>query len=184
MYRTNQLTGHTLTLRASGGDLSWDKGVLLAQSASNTWKWCATAGDIQVKVLLDDIEWGNGANTYIPAAGGTVYPFFLGTTRDSQYPQLWVADLSRCLIPYCISAHNFRKLCSIALRFSAKYREILFLYVCKLFTAVSDRLWPSLTVDRTERDELFTLPRCVGAMVTPSRFLRLLFQFFDVLFCN
>ena len=44
--------------------------------ALNTWKWCATVGDIQVKVLLDDTEWGNGANTYIPAAGGTVYPFF------------------------------------------------------------------------------------------------------------
>ena len=76
MYPTNQVTGHTLTLRGSGGDLSWDKGVLLTQSASNTWKWCATAGDIQVKVLLDDIEWGNGANMYIPAAGGTAYPFF------------------------------------------------------------------------------------------------------------
>jgi hypothetical protein len=56
IYPTNPLTGHTLTLRASGGDLSWDKGVLLTQSASNTWKWCATAGDIQVKVLLDDTE--------------------------------------------------------------------------------------------------------------------------------
>ena len=76
MYPTNYMTGHTLTLRDSGGGLSWDKGVLLAQSASNTWKWCATAGDIQVKALLDDTEWGNGANTYIPAAGGTVYPFF------------------------------------------------------------------------------------------------------------
>ena len=75
MFPINQVTGHTLTFRASGGGLSWDKGVLLAQSALNTWKWYATAGDIQVKVLLDDTEWGNGANTYIPAAGGTVYPF-------------------------------------------------------------------------------------------------------------
>ncbi len=65
-----------LTLRGSGGGMSWDKGVLLAQSASSTWKWYATAGDIHVKALLDDIEWGNDANTYIPAAGGTVYPFF------------------------------------------------------------------------------------------------------------
>ena len=56
MYSTNQVIVHTLTLRGSGGGLSWDKGVLLTQSASNTWKWCATAGDIQVKVLLDDIE--------------------------------------------------------------------------------------------------------------------------------
>ena len=76
MYPTYQVTGHTLTLRGSGGGLSWGKGVLLTQSAPNTWKWCATAGDIQVKALLDDIEWGNGANTYTPAAGGTVYPFF------------------------------------------------------------------------------------------------------------
>ena len=35
-FPTNQVTGDTLTLRGSGGGLSWDKGVLLAQSASNT----------------------------------------------------------------------------------------------------------------------------------------------------
>ena len=38
MFPTNQVTGGTLTLRGSGDGLSWDKGVLLAQSASNTWK--------------------------------------------------------------------------------------------------------------------------------------------------
>ena len=85
-----------LTLRGSGGGLSWDKGVLLAQSASNTWKWCATAGDIQVKVLLDDTEWGNGANTYIPAAGGTVYPFFYSCEHACEYCVLTVSRNHPC----------------------------------------------------------------------------------------
>jgi hypothetical protein len=98
LYSTNQVTGHTLTLRGSGGGLSWDKGVLLAQSASNTWKWCATAGDIQLKVLLDDTAWGNGANTYIPAAGGTVYPFF-------QWPSVLL--LYSC--EYCFSKSPMHK---------------------------------------------------------------------------
>jgi hypothetical protein len=86
MHPINPLTGHNLALRGSGGGLSWDKGVLLAQSAPNTWKWCATAGDILVKALLDDIEWGNGANTYIPAAGGTVYPFFYSCAQCLDSP--------------------------------------------------------------------------------------------------
>jgi predicted alpha/beta superfamily hydrolase len=85
MYPDDQLHGQSLYLRGDGGGLSWDKGVEMDHTGTDQWSVCVSAGNIQVKPLISDTNWANGANSYIPAGGSFVYPWFYRTNGEYTY---------------------------------------------------------------------------------------------------
>lgn len=66
--------GNTLFLRGEGAGLSWEKGVALANVAPDQWTYTleGAAGELLVKVLLNDILWCAGANVEVPVGQKTV----------------------------------------------------------------------------------------------------------------
>ncbi|MBK9032337.1 MAG: alpha/beta hydrolase [Myxococcales bacterium] len=72
----------TVTLRGSGGPLSWTTGVALTPGADDTWTLStdALAAPIEFKPLLDDATWARGPNYHL-APGQTLdlYPHFTAT---------------------------------------------------------------------------------------------------------
>lgn len=79
VYPSGQMNNQAMYLRGSGGGLNWDKGVLMSYVGDDTWSTCVSAGNIEVKPLLGDSTWCNGANTFIGPNGGAVYPWFYST---------------------------------------------------------------------------------------------------------
>ena len=73
---------HALTLRGSGGPLSWTTGAALTAGADDTWTLALgdLAGPVELKPLLDDTTWARGPNYHV-APGQTVdlYPHFTST---------------------------------------------------------------------------------------------------------
>lgn len=61
--------GNMLYLRGSGGGLSWDKGVVMGNAASNEWVWSSdkAAGSIEFKILINDEYWSAGENNVVEA---------------------------------------------------------------------------------------------------------------------
>ena len=72
----------TVSLRGSGGGLSWTAGAAMTAGADDTWTWSVDglAETIELKPLLDDSTWARGANYHL-APGQTIelYPHFTST---------------------------------------------------------------------------------------------------------
>jgi predicted alpha/beta superfamily hydrolase len=72
----------TLSLRGSGGGLSWTSGTAMTAGADDTWTlaFADLAAPIELKPLLDDATWARGANYHL-APGQTIdlYPHFTST---------------------------------------------------------------------------------------------------------
>jgi predicted alpha/beta superfamily hydrolase len=71
--------GNRITLRGSKAPLSWSTGTNATWSTGNVWtlSWPDSAGDLEIKPLINDTTWSTGAN-YRVRAGTTVnlYPLF------------------------------------------------------------------------------------------------------------
>lgn len=71
--------GNSISVRGSAAPLSWTKGVAATWTSGNIWvaSWPNTAGDVEVKPLINDLTWSTGAN-YRVKSGATldIYPFF------------------------------------------------------------------------------------------------------------
>lgn len=71
--------GNSITIRGSKAPLSWSSGQSATWTTGNIWtlSWSNSAGDMEVKPLINDATWSTGAN-YFVKAGTTVdiYPFF------------------------------------------------------------------------------------------------------------
>jgi len=65
--------GNTLYIRGEGPGLSWEKGVLLENVSSDTWKTVLTGIEkpLAFKLLLNDQSWSSGAD-YVASPGDTV----------------------------------------------------------------------------------------------------------------
>src|ERR1044071_8479076 len=71
--------GHRITIRGSAAALSWTAGKDATWTSGNVWvaSVANAAGDVDLKPLLDDVQWSTGGNYHV-RAGATVdiYPFF------------------------------------------------------------------------------------------------------------
>ncbi|MDC0713160.1 alpha/beta hydrolase-fold protein [Stigmatella sp. ncwal1] len=80
--------GNRVTIRGSKSPLSWTTGINATWSAGNIWtlSWSNSAGDVEIKPLVNDTVWSTGAN-YRIKAGATVelYPFFGPASGRLQY---------------------------------------------------------------------------------------------------
>lgn len=130
VYPDDNLAGHALFLRGSGGGLTWDKGIAMDHSSANTWTLCVSEGGIDVKPLVDDDVWANGANTHVPAGGGFVYPWFVYTEgsywyiRDVHSPQL---NNTRDLVVY-VPPSYFENTFKVRLR--DNWAPVMYTYIC------------------------------------------------------
>ncbi|HEY0191966.1 MAG TPA: alpha/beta hydrolase-fold protein [Kofleriaceae bacterium] len=104
--------GNRITIRGSASPLSWTLGKDATWSTGNVWtySWANTAGDLDIKPLVNDASWSTGANYHIKS-GATVdiYPFFGAATgtftqiNNFNSPQL---NNSRTLILYLPPSYN------------------------------------------------------------------------------
>ncbi|MGZ8303750.1 MAG: alpha/beta hydrolase [Telluria sp.] len=100
--------GNRITIRGSAAPLSWTVGANATWTTGNVWTytWPDSAGDVDIKPLVNDATWSTGAN-YRVKAGTTVdiYPFFTAatgtmTTIGSIYsPQLGNSRSLRIYLP-------------------------------------------------------------------------------------
>jgi predicted alpha/beta superfamily hydrolase len=70
--------GHRIAIRGSAAPLSWSAGQDATWTSGNVWVYTwRTAGDVDLKPLIDDAQWSTGGN-YRVRAGTTIelYPFF------------------------------------------------------------------------------------------------------------
>ena len=71
--------GNRVTVRGDKAPLSWTAGAAATWTTGNAWtySWPDSAGDVQVKPLINDATWSIGAN-YRVKAGTTldIYPYF------------------------------------------------------------------------------------------------------------
>ena len=71
--------GNRIAIRGSGAPLSWSTGKDATWTSGNIWvaSWSASAGDLEVKPLINDAQWSTGGNYRVRAGTTTdVYPFF------------------------------------------------------------------------------------------------------------
>jgi predicted alpha/beta superfamily hydrolase len=104
--------GKSIAIRGSKSPLSWTVGRAATWTTGNVWvaSWPDTAGDVEVKPLINDATWSVGAN-YRVRAGTTVdiYPYFgnqagsMVTVQSFWSPQL---NNSRKLIIYLPPSYN------------------------------------------------------------------------------
>lgn len=75
--------GNRITVRGSAAPLSWTAGANATWTTGNVWtySWPDSAGDVDIKPLVNDATWSTGAN-YRVKAGATldIYPFFSAAT--------------------------------------------------------------------------------------------------------
>lgn len=75
--------GNRIAIRGSKAPLSWTSGQNATWTTGNIWvySWADSAGDLDLKPLINDSAWSTGAN-YFVKAGTTVdvYPFFGAST--------------------------------------------------------------------------------------------------------
>ncbi len=98
--------GNRIAIRGSKSPLSWTVGRNATWTTGNVWvaSWPDSAGDVEVKPLINDSVWSRGAN-YKVRAGTTVdvYPYF-GTQSGTKVtvPNFWSPQLgnSRSLVVY------------------------------------------------------------------------------------
>ena len=73
--------GNRITLRGSKAPLSWTAGVNATWTTGNVWTytWPDTAGDVELKPLINDATWSVGAN----------YSLAPGLALVAEYTQGW-----------------------------------------------------------------------------------------------
>jgi predicted alpha/beta superfamily hydrolase len=80
--------GNRIAIRGSAAPLSWNVGANATWTTGNIWTytWPDSAGDIDIKPLINDATWSTGAN-YRVKAGTTVdiYPFFTAATGSMAF---------------------------------------------------------------------------------------------------
>lgn len=61
--------GNSLYLRGGGAGLTWEKGVLMGNAASDEWVWSTDAvdGTLEFKVVINDETWAIGGNCFVSA---------------------------------------------------------------------------------------------------------------------
>lgn len=89
--------GNRIAIRGSAAPLSWSAGHDATWTSGNVWvySWPSSAGDVELKPLINDQQWSTGGNYHV-RAGTTVdvYPFFGPSTghvvkvNDFWSPQL------------------------------------------------------------------------------------------------
>jgi predicted alpha/beta superfamily hydrolase len=98
--------GNRITVRGSAAPLSWNTGKDATWTAGNVWTatWASSAGDLDVKPLINDARWSTGANYRVRAGSTTdIYPFFGPSTGTFvQVSSFWSPQLgnSRTLLVY------------------------------------------------------------------------------------
>jgi predicted alpha/beta superfamily hydrolase len=78
--------GNRIAVRGSVAPLSWAVGANATWSAGNVWtySWPDSAGDVDIKPLLNDATWSTGANYRIKAGASVdIYPFFSAATGSN-----------------------------------------------------------------------------------------------------
>jgi predicted alpha/beta superfamily hydrolase len=71
--------GNRIAIRGSAAPLSWTAGKDATWTTGNVWvySWADSAGDLDVKPLVNDARWSTGGNYRVRAGTTTdVYPFF------------------------------------------------------------------------------------------------------------
>ncbi|HEX7839830.1 MAG TPA: alpha/beta hydrolase-fold protein [Kofleriaceae bacterium] len=70
--------GNRITIRGSVAPLSWSAGKDATWTSGNVWVYSwSSAGDADVKPLVNDAQWSTGANYHVRAGATTdIYPFF------------------------------------------------------------------------------------------------------------
>ncbi|HEU4730382.1 MAG TPA: alpha/beta hydrolase-fold protein [Kofleriaceae bacterium] len=98
--------GNRIAIRGSAAPLSWSVGKDATWTTGNVWvtSWADSAGDLDVKPLVNDARWSTGGNYHVRAGSTTdVYPFF-GASVGSlvQVNNFWSPQLgvSRTLVLY------------------------------------------------------------------------------------
>ena len=75
--------GNRIAIRGSASPLSWSAGKDATWTTGNVWtySWPNTAGDVDLKPLINDTAWSTGGNYHVKS-GATVdlYPFFGAST--------------------------------------------------------------------------------------------------------
>ncbi|WP_246357674.1 alpha/beta hydrolase [Pyxidicoccus fallax] len=89
--------GNRITLRGSAAPLSWTVGQNATWTQGNVWtySWPDSAGDVDLKPLINDTRWATGGN-YRVRAGTTVniFPFFGPSTGTrQQFDNFWSPQL-------------------------------------------------------------------------------------------
>ncbi|MGH9889467.1 MAG: alpha/beta hydrolase, partial [bacterium] len=104
--------GSRISIRGSAAPLSWTAGRAATWTSGNVWvaSWPNTAGDVDVKPLLDDAQWSTGGNYHV-RAGTTVdiYPFFGASSgRLVKITGFWSPQLgnNRTLVVYLPPSYN------------------------------------------------------------------------------
>jgi predicted alpha/beta superfamily hydrolase len=104
--------GNKISIRGSASPLSWTAGKDATWTTGNIWTytWANTAGDLDVKPLINDSAWSTGGNYHLKSGvTADVYPFFgasAGTfaqINNFASPQL---GNSRTLILYLPPSYN------------------------------------------------------------------------------
>ena len=117
-FRVHYDTGYgsRITIRGSASPLSWYAGLNATWTTGNVWvaSWPDSAGDVEVKPLINDSAWSVGAN-YRVRAGTTVdvYPHF-GSQAGSivKVNNFWSPQLgnSRTIAIYLPPSYNENRL--------------------------------------------------------------------------
>src|SRR5512140_1109214 len=71
--------GNRITIRGSVAPLSWTAGKDATWTTGNVWvyTWANSAGDLDLKPLVNDTRWSIGANYHVRTGTTTdIYPFF------------------------------------------------------------------------------------------------------------
>ena len=71
--------GNDLYIRGSGAGLSWDAGVQMKNTDSETWTWesDSLSSELEFKVLINDYSWSGGPNGVVfPGATVVFEPLF------------------------------------------------------------------------------------------------------------
>jgi len=104
--------GNRIAIRGSAAPLSWTAGKDATWTTGNVWTyaWADSAGDLDVKPLINDTRWSTGGNYRVRAGTTTdVYPFFgpsVGSVIKLQ--GFWSPQLgnSRTLVIYLPPSYN------------------------------------------------------------------------------
>lgn len=100
--------GNRITVRGSAAPLSWSVGANATWTTGNVWTytWPDSAGDVDIKPLVNDATWSTGANYRIKAGTSVdIYPFFTAATGSMAFvssiysPQLANSRSLRIYLP-------------------------------------------------------------------------------------
>lgn len=104
--------GNRITIRGSASPLSWTSGMNATWTTGNVWvaSWADSAGDVDIKPLINDARWSIGADYHVRAGTVTdIYPFFNASSGSLfQVSNFFSPQLgnSRTLILYLPPSYN------------------------------------------------------------------------------